>query len=121
MKALTNTDILIAADSKNESRRKAIKHLALVSLYDAIAIDCIAKLGVCTYLHYCNIPKMNLQRARRLTSKGFIKIQSKNKATNNNKSINHYVLTNVGLSKSKDINAFCDRIRAIFSESTQNK
>jgi hypothetical protein len=109
----SNTDILIQADSKPESHRKTIKHLELVSLYDAIAIDCIATLGVCTYAEFCKIPSMDLQRARRLTLRGYIKIQSKSGRARNNLPINHYVLTDKGMSKACDINAFCNRIRQI--------
>lgn len=113
---ITNTDILLAADIKLESQRKTIRHLGLVSLYDAIAIDFMATLGVCTYVDFCKIPSMDLQRARRLTTKGFIKIQSKSGKASNNKPINHYVLTDKGMSKASDINAFCNRIRAIANE-----
>lgn len=118
---ITNTDILRAADSKLDSQRKAIKHLELVSLYDAIAIDCIAKLGVCTYVDFCKIPSMDLQRARRLTTRGFIMIQCKSGKAANNKPINHYVLTDKGISKASDINAFCNRIRAILAKTNDNK
>jgi hypothetical protein len=110
---LSNTDILLQADSKPESHRKTIKHLELVSLYDAIAIDCIATLGVCTYAEFCKIPRMDLQRARRLTTRGYIKIQSKSGKAGNNRPINHYVLTDKGMSKAQDVNTFCNRIRAI--------
>ena len=110
---LSNTDILLQADTKPESHRKTIKHLELVSLFDAIAIDCIATLGICTYAEFCKIPSMDLQRARRLTTKGYIKIKSKSGRAGNNLPINHYVLTDKGISKASDINAFCDFIRKI--------
>jgi len=113
MTALTNTDILRAADSKIESQRATLKRLQLVSVYDAIAIDCIATLGVCTYANFCKIPSMDLQRARRLTARGVIKIQSKEGKAANNRPFSHYVLTDKGMSKARDINELCDRIRGI--------
>lgn len=118
---ITNTEILREADTKLESQRKTIKHLELVSIYDAIAIDCIATLGVCTYVDFCKIPSMDLQRARRLTARGFIIIQCKSGKAANNKPINHYVLTDKGMSKASDINAFCNRIRAILAKTNDIK
>jgi hypothetical protein len=116
---ITNTDILLAADIKLESQRKTIRHLGLVSLYDAIAIDFMATLGVCTYVDFCKIPSMDLQRARRLTTKGFIKIQSKSGKASNNKPINHYILTDNGIDKAKEIDALCNRIREAIEKTKQ--
>jgi hypothetical protein len=113
MITLTNTAILTAADCKIESQRKAIKRLQLVSLYDAIAIDYIGAIGVCTYKEFCQIPKMDLQRARRLTMRGYIRIQSKSGRARNNLPINHYVLTDKGASKAHDIIEFCNCVRSL--------
>ncbi len=108
---ITNVEILITANSKPESQRKTLKRLELVSLFDAIAIDFISAIKVCTYKEFCKIPSMDLQRARRLTNRGYIKVQSKSGKAGNNLPINHYVLTDKGKSKAIEISEFCDFIR----------
>jgi hypothetical protein len=104
-------EILTTANSKPESKRKVLKRLELVSLFDAIAIDFISTIEVCTYKQFCKIPNMDLQRARRLTNRGYIKIRSKSGKAGNNLPINHYVLTDKGASKAQDIIEFCNCVR----------